>query len=87
MENLPVPEIDVMTGMKYTIVFTASGDKDVLMRTYAIKIDRENVDKEDLSSSGSNASAIGLTEIGPSGNLTIRREQWATDDVLKKALK
>lgn len=67
-----MPEIDVMTGMKHTIVFTAE-DKTVYMRTYAIKINKENVDKEDLVSS-QNASAINLTEIGPSANLSIRRE-------------
>lgn len=43
------------------------------MRTYAVKINKENVDKEDLASS-QNASAVNLTEIGPSANLTLRRE-------------
>lgn len=85
MENISVPEIDVMTGMKHTIVFTAE-DKTIFMRTYAIKINKENVDKEDLVSSH-NASAVNLTEIGPSANLTIRRDQWATEEINKKARK
>lgn len=45
-----------MTGMRHTIVFTAN-EKSILMRTYAIEINKNEVDKEDLSSSN-NASAI-----------------------------
>lgn len=57
------------------------------MRTYSIKINKDDVDKENLSSSESNASAVKLTEIGPSANLVLRRERWATAETLKKALK
>lgn len=72
VENITVPEIDIMTGMKHTIVFTAE-DKTIYMRTYSIKINKDNLDKEDLVSSH-NASAVNLTEIGPSANLVFRRE-------------
>lgn len=85
VENTPVSEIDVMSGMRHCVVFTAE-EKTLFMRTYSIKVDRQNVSKEDLTSEH-NASAIGLTEIGPSANLTVRREQWASEENSKKARK
>ncbi|KAL4512283.1 hypothetical protein ABPG72_005285 [Tetrahymena utriculariae] len=85
VENVNVAEIDIMTGMRYSIVFTAN-EKNILMRTYSININKSEVNKEDLQSN-SNASAIQLTEIGPSADLTVRREQWASDETMKVACK
>ncbi|EGR29115.1 hypothetical protein IMG5_162990 [Ichthyophthirius multifiliis] len=76
VENIEVKEIDIIKGLKYTLVFTAD-QQNIYMKTYLIESNQQN-DK------GGNLS---LTEIGPSASLNIRRSQFAPEETFKKACK
>jgi len=70
-----VPKIRLQ-GLEMVIALTATDDR-IFMRTY----------RSVLKKSDSTAPRVELIEVGPSADFAISREQFASENLMKKALK
>lgn len=73
----PVVDTVRLQGLELVVSFTATADEKILLRVY----------KTVLKKTASTEPRVELVEVGPSADFKISRTKFATDNLLKKALK
>ncbi|KRX06926.1 hypothetical protein PPERSA_07089 [Pseudocohnilembus persalinus] len=81
VENVEIKNIDLIQGLSHAVVVSAN-EENIFIKTFAIQIDQNIARKENISEDD---KPLRVVEVGPSCDLSIRREKWATEEIYKMA--